>query len=133
MNDLELEEAYYKTRYIVADIILCVDKTNAQLDDLLIKNNCTTYAFITAQNPLSKLLSENENKILHEQLIAFIKKSEFNYLEGYGEGTGGWPNETSLLILGMRKEEAIACGVKFNQKAIIFGQLRGAASLIMIQ
>ena len=133
MNDLELEEAYHKTRYIVADIILCVDKTNAQLDDLLIKNNCTTYAFITAHNPLSKLLSENENKILHEQLISFIKKSEFNYLEGYGEGTGGWPNETSLLILGMRKEEAIACGVKFNQKAIIFGQLRGAASLIMIQ
>jgi hypothetical protein len=133
MNDLELEEAYHKTRYIVADIILCVDKTNAQLDDLLIKNNCTTYAFITAHNPLSKLLSENENKILHEQLISFIKKSEFNYLEGYGEGTGGWPNETSLLILGMRKEEAIACGVKFNQKAIIFGQLKGAASLIMIQ
>jgi hypothetical protein len=133
MNDLELEEAYHKTRYIVTDIILCVDKTNAQLDDLLIKNNCTTYAFITAHNPLSKLLSENENKILHEQLIAFIKKSEYNYLEGYGEGTGGWPNETSLLILGMRKEEAIACGVKFNQKAIIFGQLRGAASLIMIQ
>ena len=133
MNDLELEEAYHKTRYIVADIILCVDKTNAQLDDLLIKNNCTTYAFITAHNPLSKLLSENENKILHEQLIAFIKKSEYNYLEGYGEGTGGWPNETSLLILGMRKEEAIACGVKFNQKAIIFGQLKGAASLIMIQ
>jgi hypothetical protein len=133
MNDLELEEAYHKTRYIVTDIILCVDKTNAQLDDLLIKNNCTTYAFITAHNPLSKLLSENENKILHEQLIAFIKKSEYNYLEGYGEGTGGWPNETSLLILGMRKEEAIACGVKFNQKAIIFGQLKGAASLIMIQ
>ena len=133
MNDLELEEAYHKTRYIVTDIILCVDKTNAQLDDLLLKNNCTTYAFITAHNPLSKLLSENENKILHEQLISFIKKSEFNYLEGYGEGTGGWPNETSLLILGMRKEEAIACGVKFNQKAIIFGQLKGAASLIMIQ
>lgn len=133
MNDLELQEAYYKTRFIVADIILCADKTNAQLDELLIKNNCASYAFITAHNPLSQLLPENENKMRHEQLIAFIKKSEFKYLEGYGEGTGGWPNETSLLILGIGREEAIACGIKFNQKAIIFGQLKGAASLIMIQ
>lgn len=133
MNDLELEQAYYNTRYIVADIILRVDKTNEQLDDLLIKNNCETYAFITAHNPLSQLLPENENKMRHEQLIAFIKKSEFKYLEGYGEGTGGWPNETSLLVLGVGKEEAIACGIKFNQKAIVFGQLKGAASLIMIQ
>jgi hypothetical protein len=74
MNDLELQEAYYKTRFIVADIILCADKTNAQLDELLIKNNCASYAFITAHNPLSQLLPENENKMRHEQLIAFIKK-----------------------------------------------------------
>jgi hypothetical protein len=133
MNDLELEQAYYNTRYIVADIIYRVDKTNAQLDELLIKNNCASYAFITAHNPLSQLLPENENKRRHEQLIAFIKKSEFKYFEGFGEGTAGWPNETSLLILGIRKEEAIACGIKFNQKAIIFGQLKGVASLIMIQ
>ncbi len=133
MNDLELEQAYYNTRYIVADIILRVDKTNEQLDELLIKNNCASYAFITAHNPLSQLLPENENKRRHEQLIAFIKKSEFKYFEGFGEGTTGWPNETSLLILGIRKEEAIACGIKFNQKAIIFGQLKGLASLIMIQ
>ena len=77
MNDLELEQAYYNTRYIVADIILRVDKKNEQLDDLLIKNNCETYAFITAHNPLSQLMPENENKRRHEQLIAFIKKSEF--------------------------------------------------------
>ena len=127
MNDLELQEAYYKTRFIVADIILCADKTNAQLDELLIKNNCASYAFITAHNPLSQLLPENENKMRHEQLIAFIKKSEFKYLEGYGEGTGGWPNETSLLVLGIGKEEAIACGIKFNQKAIVFVQLKGVS------
>ena len=133
MNDLELEQTYYNTRYIVADIILRVDKTNEQLDDLLIKNNCETYAFITAHNPLSQLLPENENNMRHKQLSAFIKKNKLIYFEGFGEGTAGWPNETSLLILGIRQEEAIACGIKFNQKAIIFGQLKGVASLIMIQ
>ena len=45
----ELKSAYAKTRYIVEDIVIQVGKKNEKLDNLLIENNCTTYAFITAK------------------------------------------------------------------------------------
>ena len=129
----ELKSAYAKTRYIVEDIVIQVGKKNEKLDNLLIENNCTTYAFITAYNPLSELLTAEQNELRHKQLINYVETRGYKFVLGYGEGTKGWPNEMSLLIIDISKEEAIACGIAFNQKAIIFGQLRASTSLLMLQ
>ena len=129
----ELKSAYAKTRYIVEDIVIQVGKKNEKLDNLLIENNCTTYAFITAYNPLSELLTTEQNELRHKQLINYVETRGYKFDLGYGEGTKGWPNEMSLLIIDISKEEAIACGIAFNQKAIIFGQLRASTSLLMLQ
>ena len=60
----KLIEAYKYTQFVVTgtSIIIEPGKRNDELDALLQKENCTSWAFITAWNPYSKQLDAAKNE-----------------------------------------------------------------------
>ena len=62
MNDLI--EAYKNTKYKVFEpgIIIEIGILNQDVDDLLLKHTSNEWAFITAYNPYSRVLTNDENK-----------------------------------------------------------------------
>ena len=69
--DQQLQEAYLATIYEVKHLglQLRIGEENWNLEELLIDNNAFSWAFISAWNPFSQLLSPKENNILHLKLI----------------------------------------------------------------
>lgn len=127
----DLINAYRNTSYNVFEpkISIRIGETNPVLDALLREYDCTEWAYITAYNPFSEVLSEEENMERHKQLKATLK--EYALFEGEGVGTDpSWKPERSLLILGISEGDAEKLGEKFQQNAIVVGELQEAPRLL---
>ena len=131
MNDLI--EAYKNTKYKVfePDIIIEIGKSNQDLDNLLLKHNSNEWAFITAYNPYSRVLTNDENRLRHEDLKELTKT--YITFEGHGVGEDpAWEPELSLFIMGISKEEASLIGKRFEQNAIVFGVINKPPELLIL-
>ena len=131
MNDLL--EAYKNTKYKVfqLDIVIEIDIINDKLKELLNKYNSTDWAFITAFNPYSKALNQDENIERHNELKELT--NSYIIFEGHGVGEDPtWEPELSLLIIGITKEDAILIGNRFEQNAIVLGKSNSAPKLLIL-
>ena len=132
MNDLI--QAYKETDFNTYEpsITIKVGKVNQELDQLLIQNNLTDWAYITAWNPYSEItdakLNEQNNNQLRNDLIGYI------VFDGEGVGSDpSWEPEKSFLILGISLDDAILIGKKYRQNAIVVGKLNEPPQLIWIR
>jgi len=130
---IELIKAYKNTEYRVYNprIVIKIGVKNQPLDSLLKALNARTWAYITAFNPYSKLLSEASNRSRHEILKTKIGNYRFYEGEGVGEDKT-WKPEISLLIIGISHEEAMEVGNSFEQNAIVVGEIYGIPVLKML-
>ena len=129
----DLRSSYRNTSYNIfnPEMKIKVGQTNSELDVLLEKEGSNEWAFITACNPFSRVLSEKENKERHGQLIEATSK--YTIFEGEGVGTDpDWKPEYSLLILGISEKNAARLGDKFQQNAIVAGRLNEVARLVLL-
>ena len=105
---------------------------NKELDNLLLTNQCETYAFVTAYNPYSALKSHEENRKLNEALFRDLI-DEYQLFEGEGVGEDiSWEPEKSFLVLGITLDDAKAIGVKYSQNAIVFGIIGEKPELLVL-
>ncbi len=130
----DLIKAYNSTSYNVfkPKISIIIGQNNPKVDMLLEKYKCTEWAYITAHNPFSYVLTDKENLERHKQLKILIR----NYTSFEGEGVGtdpDWKPERSLLILGISQKDAVKLGVKFQQNAIVVGRLKEVARLVLLE
>ena len=130
----ELIEAYRNTRFIVFSpaITITIGETSKVLEELLLKEGVTEWAFITSVNPYSKQLTDKENDKLFDDLKEDVK----NYPNFMGEGVGAdsrWKPEISLLVLGISRTEAERIGRKYGQNAIVLGSEGNEAELLLLQ
>lgn len=117
--DSKLTEPFY----------LVIGKPSNELENLLTKTKTNTWAYITAFNPFSKELSQDENKKRNAQLKKDI--SEYVVLEGAGQAISKeWPPEPSFLILGISFAEAVRLMKAYEQNAILFGRVGGVVGLV---
>ena len=131
--DEQLRIAYQTARYQVLDspILLTVGKQQAVLDELLMANNCSSAAFVTAYNPHSTLLATAENQKRHQQLINLLSFYGYTFLAAQSSDPHEkWPTEQSVLILGINKSDAISFGQLFEQNAVIYHRLACNTELI---
>ncbi|PYS89087.1 MAG: hypothetical protein DMF64_18500 [Acidobacteria bacterium] len=133
----KLEDTYINTSYWVEEIgrpfKIRVGKSNPQLEHLLTMYGATSWAYITASNPRSTLLTYEENGRRHTELLQVAQNLGCRTLSGHGTGDDGiWLPEKSLLILGIDREEARELGRQFGQNAIIFGERGGSPELLML-
>jgi hypothetical protein len=92
---------------------------------------CATYAYITAFNPGSIRLSDEENHARLSELNNIVRQLAHPSFPGEGIGDDGvWPPEQSILVLGIEHAAAVQLGRQFGQRAIVFGTLGHAAALV---
>ncbi len=131
----QLELAYRATHYLVeapvGRLTIRIDQPHPELDSWLTDLGCHCWAYLTAHNPGSVLLSAAENRQRQAALEEEVKEAGWRFCTGEGIGIGGdWPAETSLLILDVKREQAIALAQRFGQAALLFGEVGQPAQLI---
>lgn len=128
-----LIEAYKNTKYKIFEPALTIEigKLNQEIDNLLNEHKSHEWAFITAYNPFSKVVSEEENKMRHNELKDLTRS--YKTFEGYGVGENpSWEPELSLFVIGITEDDASKIGIKFEQNAIVYGQINDAPRLLIL-
>jgi hypothetical protein len=129
--DSSLRQKYLDTDYIISDDPPLLMKVGEQSDDLRVllgSMGVESAAFITAWNPHSEKLTDDENDDRQGVLLTDIEKMRLNYLVGYGQGKD-W-QEYSYLVLGIDKDQATAMATRFEQNAYVWIGHAGIPELI---
>lgn len=112
---------------------LRVGERSGDLIILLSEAQLECWAYITAENPGSELLTSEQNNQRTESLKAHLKKEDFPYFCGEGRSPeNSWPPEKSFLILGISETEAVELAQTFGQKALLIGGISGVPVLRVI-
>ena len=78
----------------------------------------TDFYMITATNPFSKLLTDDENRIRNQELHLILIKDYQEILTGIGkDSTGTWAEE-GWVVRGGEEEKLISLAKKYEQNAI---------------
>ena len=129
--DSSLRQKYLDTDYIISDDPPLLMKVGEQSDDLRVllgSMGVESAAFITAWNPHSEKLTDDENDDRQAVLLTDIEKMRLNYLVGYGQGKD-W-QEYSYFVLGIDKDQATAMATRFEQNAYVWIGPAGIPELI---
>ena len=134
-RELESWRAYERTRFCVEDgkreVCFMAGSQSPKLDALLVRHGVARWAFITAWNPASVLLSRAANDSRQAALRRAVAARGYSALEGRGIGADpAWDPEPSLLVLGISRGDAVRLGRTFGQLAIVAGQRGGRSRLV---
>jgi hypothetical protein len=119
--DPALRQAYLETDYIISDdppTLLRIGEYNPDVRILLASFGVDSGAFITAWNPGSTRLPDEENDERQSLLLDEIEHRRLNYFIGYGE-RADW-REYSYFVLGINREDAIMLASQFHQHAFVW-------------
>ncbi|MFM8316305.1 MAG: DUF3293 domain-containing protein [Deltaproteobacteria bacterium] len=118
--------ALYRVKGAGIEFELRVGERSQDLKELLNQHQVETWAFVTAANPQSQVLTEQENIRRNQELEKLLIRDGYVYFTGEScSADGGWPVEVSFLILGISETEALRLASQFQQKAILFGGSSG--------
>jgi hypothetical protein len=88
-------------------------------------------AYVTSFNTGSIRLPPEENEQRYQLLARELERRGYTTFPGEGIGDDDqWPPERSLLILGIRRDDARRLGRDFGQRAIVYGEAGGPAVLL---
>ncbi len=136
MPNNDLDAAYRSTQYVthLPDQALClrIEEHSTELDTLLSSHGTTSWAFISAWNPFSVPLSNEDNNYRHLQLIERLSCYQLYPGEGVPD-SGTWTPEQSVLVVGISREDAISLGKLFEQNAIVVGKKGEKAELLWLK
>jgi hypothetical protein len=133
MISKELLVCYQATCYSILNpkIDIYLDKENKELQTFLIEQNFHSWCFITAWNPFSKALTLDENTSLNKKLEADL--NNYTVFPAEGKDTlGNWPPEISFFVVNISREQANFLGKKYEQNAIVYGEVEKMAELIIL-
>ena len=122
--DANLWKAYEETDFIVhtkPEIALNIGQFSEQLKQFLNSHKVTSAAFVTAYNPFSQQLSEDENSERHTRLVDEIQSRGLSLFQGLGQHPNHqWQGEPSVLILGIALEAAKKLARTYEQNAFVW-------------
>ena len=131
-----LLEAYRKTAFNAdtpkGRLSLRVGQRCLELDDLLTDHGVSTWAYVTAVNPGSMRLPDEENAARQRELDGVVASLGITSYSGEGVADDGrWPPEPSLLILGIGRNDAVRLAQQYGQLALVYGELGREAELVL--
>ena len=135
MNRNELDAFYRATAFVVQrpdgiGIAIRIGQTHAALDDL-IQSLGATWAFLTACNPRSEILPAAENARRMEALRSDLLAAGYVFWPGAGVSDfTDWPQEESVLAVGVTNEQANVLAERYDQNAYVYGERGGTAQLV---
>jgi hypothetical protein len=128
MPDPAIEAAYMATDYRVdqspvGPFVIRVGEPSQEADRLLALHGQTEWAFVTACNPRSERLLDDENSRRMGELEVELRAGGWPNYHGAGVGRDGtWPPEPSFLVIGIPAAEALGLARRFEQNAIVAGR-----------
>lgn len=117
----ELLAAYRAAEYVVREprIVFRIGEPNAALDALV--GPAGGAAFVTAANPRSERVSDEENRRRLSALRQALDAEGRRHVDAEGrDPEGAWPGEPGFLVLGMACDDALALARRFAQNAIVW-------------
>jgi hypothetical protein len=126
----DLEAAYRATDYRVDDapggpFVIRIGERCDRLADV-------DWAFVTACNPRSQRLSDEQNARRMTELETVVG-GRWLFYPGHGAGRDGrWPPEPSLLIVGIVESDAVELARRFGQNAFVAGRAGEPARLVWV-
>ena len=132
-----LETSFTSTNYEVypADnqtFTIRLNQPNLALHQFLRQHAATTFAFITACNPMSQEISPVENKQRNYQLAAALMNYHYYPAAGVPAAGEEWQPEESFFVLNITRGEAVELGRKYQQLAILFGEIEKKPELVWL-
>lgn len=128
---MDCKKIYNNAYYLIYDLKYHINLNglNPEIDTLLKDIDIKEWGFITGFNPQSISHCKEENNSFNENL--FNDLNEYTILLGEGgDIEGDWEPEKSFLVLGINKKELINLAIKYNQKAVIYGEINKKAELL---
>ena len=134
----ELHAAYLDTAYRVdgpdGSFTIHVGERSNPLEKLLSEEGVRHWAFVTACNPHSQQLPDDQNAVRMSHLIADISVAGLGFHPGEAIARAtSWPPEPSLLILDIAESSAIELARRYGQNAIVCGAAGEAPRLVWIE
>lgn len=135
MPTLELLRAWLDTTYRVqlpdGPVDLRIGQASAALDEFLRQLGVDCWAVISAANPRSQLLSDDENQRRQEELGRILQQAGCVCFSGENHSrSGDWPVERTWLVPGLDEQAATALAERFGQHGLAGGRRGFAAGLI---
>ena len=122
--DPALWKAYEETHFIVhstPEFVLNIGQHSEELRQLFTQHKLNAAAFITAYNPFSQQLSQDENFERQANLVKEIKSRGLNLIQGLGQDPNHkWEGEPSVLVLGIAFEAAKKLARTYEQNAFVW-------------
>lgn len=133
----ELEEAYrrtiYRVSYVGDTIDVRIGEQNPSLDRILDQEGWEDWAIITAFNPRSVRLPLAENFERDGQLRNELVLRGLTFCRCLAiDPEGDWPMEHGFLVPGLNMEAAVEIARRYDQNAIVFGEIRRPAELLVV-
>ena len=103
-----------------------VGEKHPRIDALLLRHSATEWAYITAWNPRSQLVSHLQNATAQLAMVQLLHNRNLDFYEGDGiPDSGDWTPERSVWVAGLTRQNAAAVGSQFGQTAVVVGTMRG--------
>ena len=117
----ELEAAYCATIYRAGGFVLRVGDPSPILEP---------WAFLTACNPMSETLPDEENAARMKELRRDL--ATYEVYGGEGASPDGRWREPSILVINITEADAHELALKHGQAAFLFGERGGSARLVWV-
>jgi|AntRauTorckE5430_2_1112549.scaffolds.fasta_scaffold00254_13 hypothetical protein len=129
--DEELHTAYLTTKYTCDQYVLKVGRSHPDFDDFLVREDFSTYVFITAWNPRSKVLSEAENLARGQKLQLRLEELGLVFMPAAAhDPSEKWAVERGVFIFNAGTEVVLKLATIWEQNAVVIGVRGGAPGLL---
>jgi hypothetical protein len=132
-----LVQAYRETHYrVLGDdgFTLTIDVPSPELARAHPRHGVDSSAFLTACNPFSQSLSDDENVARQAVLAAALRSLGLPFIDGLGQHpSNGWQGEASFLALGVTRDQACDLGTRFEQNAIVWAGADAVPRLVLLR
>ncbi|HEX5364093.1 MAG TPA: DUF3293 domain-containing protein [Gallionella sp.] len=130
-------KAYRETNYYIAapaPFVLRVGVTSEALARICAQHRTDCCAFVTASNPYSRLVDDQENADRQAGLARELERRGLTFFHGTGRHpSGSWPAESSYLVLGLSLADAKMLGEAYQQNAILWCGPDAVPELILLR
>jgi hypothetical protein len=133
----DLERAYRRAVYCIehadAALELAVDRPSGALARLLAAHGVASAAFLTACNPGSLPTDPAVNRAAQAALVEAAAQLGHPTLPGVAvDPHGDWPDEDSVLVLGIDAAAAIRLARRFGQNALVWIEADATPRLVWV-
>ena len=118
MNARALSTAYTTAIYKVGGLAFTLDAE--ETGTVLFSGRA--FAVVTAHNPRSEKLSDEENERRHKELERVLLERNAAFGPSAGESPGGEWREEGVVVYDVSLEGALELGRMFEQHAVLYGQ-----------